>query len=404
MASHSFQEKVEFILLLARSLQACGAAAHHLERALSKVGRRLDMDSEYLAFPTGLLASFSAGTEHRSVVLRFQPGQIDLSRLSRIDEAADRVIDGQLSLEQGIKALEAIAASSDPYPRIVQVIAYALASAGFVTALKGSWADLIAATAIGWMIGIMDVWGQKWTSFQQLFPAAACFLATVLATIVAPSLRTLTPDIVILSSIIVLIPGLALVVSFVELSTKNLIAGTARLAGATGDLLKLVFTVAITKKLLPGSDTPTLVGSQSPLPPWMELLGVAGLALGFSLLFRVRPKHFISALLVSVSAYGMARLGSERLGLELSFFVTGAFVAVSSNVLARLLKRPGLITLLPGIILIVPGSINYRGFVSMFKQDVMDTVRTTFSVVIIAVSLVAGLFFGNTIVPPRRSL
>jgi uncharacterized membrane protein YjjP (DUF1212 family) len=404
MVSHTFREKVEFILLLARSLQACGAAAHHLERALSKAGRSLGVHSEYLAFPTGILASFSSGSEHRSVVLRLQPGQVDLSRLSRIDEAADQVIDGQLSLDQGIKALERIAAAADDYPKIIQVLAYALASGGFVTALKGSWTDLIAASLIGCTIGLMDVSGHRWPRFQQLFPAAACFLATVLATTLAPWIRTLTPDIVILSSIIVLIPGLALVVSFVELSTKNLIAGTARLAGAIGDLLKLVFTVAITKKLLPGPDAASTLSSHNQLPAWMEILGVAALALGFIVLFRVRPKHFISAFCVSIAAYGIARLGSERLGLELSFFVAGATVAMSSNLLARLLHRPGLITLLPGIILIVPGSINYRGFVSMFQQDVMDTVRTSFAVVIIAVSLVAGLFFGNTIVPPRRSL
>jgi uncharacterized membrane protein YjjB (DUF3815 family) len=60
--------------------------------------------------------------------------------------------------------------------------------------------------------------------------------------------------------------------------------------------------------------------------------------------------------------------------------------------------------MLPGIILIVPGSINYKGFIAMFERDVMDTVTTVFTVVIIAVSIVAGMFFGNTVVPPRRSL
>lgn len=403
-SSESLNAKVEFINLLAKSLQKCGAAAHNLERALSSVGRGLGIGHQFIAFPTGIIGSFSEGGAHRSTVVRFKPGEIDLSKLSQIDGIADQVLAGKLSVEEGTEQITAINAQKDDYSRIVQVLAYTLASGGFVTALKGSVYDLIAAMMLGLIIGFMDVFGRKYSVHEQLFPAAAACLATVAAISFGTILPTLSTDLVILAAIVVLLPGLTLVIAFVELSTKNLIAGTARLAGATGDLLKLVFTIAITKKIMAGNVQLGLPTGEFALPWWAEGAGVIALALGFIVLFRVSPRHFLSAFIVSVISYTVAKVGAVHLGTELSFFATGALVALVSNSIARILHRPGLITLLPGIILIVPGSINYRGMTSMFQNNVMDTVQTSFSVVIIAISLVAGLFFGNAVVPPRRSL
>ena len=404
MINGTLNDKVDFIILLARSLQSSGAAAHHLERALSNAGKRLGLGNQYLAFPTGLIGSFHIGDDHRSIVIRFKPGNIDLSKLSRIDEMADSVLGGQYSLKEGMSRIEAINNQADDYPIVLQILAYAVASGGFVAALKGSPADLIASSALGICIGALDVFGRRLALFDQLFAGVGTCLATVVALLLGRSIPSLAPDLVILASIVVLLPGLTLIIAFVELSTHNLIAGTARLAGATGDLLKLVFTIAITKKLMTDSTGLSMPDGSHALPVWTESLGVVGLAVGFLILFRVRPKHTLSAFTVSVLAYAVAKFGATRLGTELSFFATGAFVAVVSNLLARILLRPGLITLLPGIILIVPGSINYRGMTSMFQNNVMDTVQTSFSVVIIAISLVAGLFFGNAILPPRRSL
>lgn len=112
-----------------------------------------------------------------------------------------------------------------------------------------------------------------------------------------------------------------------------------------------------------------------------------------------------SAFLVSGASYSIACTGTNYLGTELTFFVAGALVAIVSNNRSHVsLKRPGMTTMLLGIILIVPGSINYKGIIAMFERDVMDSVTTVFTVVIIAGPIFAGMLFGNTVVPPRRSL
>ena len=58
----------------------------------------------------------------------------------------------------------------------------------------------------------------------------------------------------------------------------------------------------------------------------------------------------------------------------------------------------------PGIILLVPGSVGLRSLFFVFERDVYLGLDTAFSLVVLLASLVAGLLFGNVLVSPRRSL
>jgi uncharacterized membrane protein YjjB (DUF3815 family) len=57
----------------------------------------------------------------------------------------------------------------------------------------------------------------------------------------------------------------------------------------------------------------------------------------------------------------------------------------------------------PGILLLVPGSIGYRSLNALMEREVVSGIETAFSMLVIAVSLVAGLLMSNA-VTPRRSL
>jgi uncharacterized membrane protein YjjB (DUF3815 family) len=56
------------------------------------------------------------------------------------------------------------------------------------------------------------------------------------------------------------------------------------------------------------------------------------------------------------------------------------------------------------MILLVPGSVGFRSLSFVFERDVFLGLDTAFTVITVLISLVAGLLFGNLLVPPRRSL
>jgi uncharacterized membrane protein YjjB (DUF3815 family) len=125
---------------------------------------------------------------------------------------------------------------------------------------------------------------------------------------------------------------------------------------------------------------------------------------GVSVLFRARPRDWGWIGLTGTLAYVGSRLGSEVLGTQLGAFVGALTVGLVTNLLARVRNRPAVITLVPAIMVLVPGSIGFRSMESLLARDVLAGVDTAFSMLMVAVALVAGLLFANALVQPRKAL
>jgi uncharacterized membrane protein YjjP (DUF1212 family) len=91
----------EFVVRLAQALHQHGMACHHLESLIGRVAAQLRLDAHLLSLPTAFLASFAGpqlGSEHRAVILRLEPGSMDLSRQSQVTLLARAVAKGELCL------------------------------------------------------------------------------------------------------------------------------------------------------------------------------------------------------------------------------------------------------------------------------------------------------------------
>ena len=79
-------------------------------------------------------------------------------------------------------------------------------------------------------------------------------------------------------------------------------------------------------------------------------------------------------------------------------------VGLFANLVARHAKRPASLPLLPGIVLLVRGSLGFKSLLSMLEHNVLTGVETAFRMALIAVALVTGLLVAGAIVSPRRPL
>jgi uncharacterized membrane protein YjjB (DUF3815 family) len=67
--------------------------------------------------------------------------------------------------------------------------------------------------------------------------------------------------------------------------------------------------------------------------------------------------------------------------------------------------RPGALVRVPGIIMLVPGSARLRGVMHLVQQqDVAVGQDAALAVLNILLALLAGLLFGNLLLPTRRNL
>ncbi|MEM8932542.1 MAG: threonine/serine exporter family protein, partial [Acidobacteriota bacterium] len=193
-------------------------------------------------------------------------------------------------------------------------------------------------------------------------------------------------------------------VAMTELATRNLISGAARLAGALLMFMTMGFGFAAGSQMgnaLFGA--PTAVVPMAPAP-WTEIPALLVTGGALLVLFRAHPREYIWFVLAGGVALFGSRAGTEWIGPELGALVGALLVGAGSNLFGRWRDAPSAITMMPGLMLLVPGSLGFRSVASLVEHDTLSGMQTAFTVVLVAISLVTGLLVANVVVPPRRVL
>jgi uncharacterized membrane protein YjjP (DUF1212 family) len=390
---------------LGGALHRYGVAAHRLEEALTLVAARLGVRGQFFVTPTAIFASFKAGADpDRVVLVRSRPGEVDLGRLARLEEVIDDLLGGRASPARALRRVAGIVAAPEPYGPLSTTIAFALTSAGATRFFGGGAREIAAALLIGLSIGVLARLFARRPGAARLFEPLAAALATLMAWTAASLAGPVSAELAVLGGLIVLIPGLSLTVAMNELATLNLVSGTARLMGAAMTFLGIGFGVALGTRLADLALPIPVAVDPAGLPEWT--LGVALLVtpLALAILLRARPRDAGWVLLGAIVAYLGARMGTRLLGPELGVCLGALMIGLFSNACARHFSRPASVPLVPGILLLVPGSIGFRSVRSLLDQDVIAGMHLAFSMAMVAVGLVTGLLLANILLPPRRSL
>ncbi len=402
-ARERLDEAEAFTLQLGVALHRYGVPSHRLEAALSQVAQRLGVTGAFFSMPTGLIVAFGDGAEQRTRVERVEPGELDLGKQGALDEVAREVGEGVMSPAEGARRIEAIVSRPPPYGRLTTTVAFAVASATAVMYLGGGFGDMLACLGIGVVISGLATLAGRSPSLGRLFEAAAALTCALLAKGLASLGLVTALHSVIVAGLIVLLPGLSLTTALNELAMRHLVAGTARLANACVVFVQLGFGVALGLQL--GNLWPPAPAvALSPVPAWLPWVALPLAAWPFMVLFRARRRDLWPIVASGFLAVGGAKLGAALLGPMLGGFLGALMVGLGSNAWARYTRRPAASTLVPGLILLVPGSLGMTSLRSLLERNVIGGVETAFTMTLVAIALVAGLLIANALLPARRSL
>jgi uncharacterized membrane protein YjjP (DUF1212 family) len=405
-----FEDRVRFLCELARHLHQAGTSAPRLEAAINDVGARLSLSCQSLSTPTSVILSVAdrragdnALAEHTQV-LRLAPGDVDLRVLAHVDRVAEQVANGEIDIVAGHAALNELRPRRGPLANGAMVASYGLASGGIAVLLGGAAADAMVAAGVGTAIGGLSLLLPGRPNLAAGFEAIIGFLAAFAVFVLHAYWTPLSVNSVTIAALIVLLPGLMLTTAVNELATQHLVSGIARLAGASTVLLKLGFGIAAANQLAHSMALDLKPVPAAPLPPQAEWIALGMASIAFCVLFRAAKRDWLLVMASAWLGYLCTRFGGKAFGAEFGVFFAGLVVGCVSNFYATRFNRPGALVRVPGIILLVPGSVGLRSLFFVFERVVYLGLDTAFSLVVLLVSLVAGLLFGNVLVPPRRSL
>jgi uncharacterized membrane protein YjjP (DUF1212 family) len=393
-----------FIIKLGKTMHEYGTPSHHLERLLIDTTNLLGLQGTFMATPTAINFAFWRHGSDQEVthLARVEPNDIDLNRLSQTHDLAEKVIQQQISLEEGIAELHHIRHAPDPYPQWLNCIMWGLSSAGFAALCSTGFTDIIVSLFAGLLVFALILITQKYPRYQEsLEPASAFFIALISSGLASLGFNVNLP-VVILSGIIIFIPGLSMTLGLRELAARQLVSGTARVMDATMMMFKLFFGAVFGLALgnLLWEITPhTAVPS---LSIWVNYIAVVVLTCTLLVLFKVRAKDLFWSFLAGVIAYSGTMLGNRYFGVDLGSFFGAMVVGIYANAYARINNTPSHVVLLTGVVLLVPGSKAYMELSSVvIGQEILSNSLSGAQVFLSFISIVAGLIFANAVIPPK---
>lgn len=393
------------MLALAEALHEHGVPAHRLEEGLARVARALGLSAQFLSTPTAMHVAIGQGADQRVFLRRTTTERFDLDTLTQLDAVVDGVAAGWMTVREATARLRSSRKHRPRYGPAAMRWASAAASATASVFLGGDGPELLTSALLGWGVGRISQWTALLPRARTVHEPLVALVVSAVVTMLASAWPGLSAAVVLVSALIMLVPGLTLTTAMTELAAGHLVSGTARLAGAMTVMLTMLFGAALGRWLggvVPIEPVLSSAGPSLPSGSWVAAIAAATVA--FTVLLGARSRDAGWIAVACGLSYGAARLGAGVLGPELGAFVGAASVAGAANLFARARRRPAALLRLPGLLLLVPGSLGFRSLDSLMLADTVAGTDGMFRAAMIAVALATGTFVADLLVPSRREL
>ena len=402
-----FDEVCRFIIKLGESAHGYGSTAARLEMFLSQLTRAFGIEGVFRSSPTDIVFAFQkSGDQEQRIHLSDFPGTgLDLAKLAMVGDLVDSVVARTVSISEAMTRLDSISKTPPQWGVLASALGYALVGSGLAVLFSLTWWDVLFATLLSLVVyGMVWYSGRSGPVWAEWLPLSSAFVTGVLAAAARIWVPELNVVMVIVAAVAVLLPGFTISLGLIELVGKHVASGSANLMSGIVYLVKQIsgawLGVGMMSMLfsVPAATAGTPIDGQ-----WLWLF-MPLLIIALCLCFQTSRRDFLAACVGIAVAYGGILLGSAIEGSNLGNLVGTIVAVVFANLWARKTGRPTSIVLLPAIILLVSGSIGFRGLASMAVGQFEFGEQQFVQMFIVALTIAAGLLVGNTISRPQATL
>ncbi|MBK1831984.1 threonine/serine exporter family protein [Verrucomicrobiaceae bacterium R5-34] len=410
MTEEEYLKKAAFVSELGLALHECGATSHRIEKHLTNLCGVLGINGSFLINATSITSCFwlHDKTDQHIHIERVHPADGDLGKLELIDALVDQVESGECNFSQARDELQQIFRMGPSYGHFTSLIGAVVLSASFAALMSFNYNNVIVAALATIVIFYLNKLGGKVDRLSDTIEIVSAMLAGIMATGIAAIGVKINVPFVILSTIVIFIPGLALTTSLSEIACRILISGTSKLVHAVMTLFKLYFGsilgVGIGVLLWGAGAGDDLHGIHN-MPQWKTLPAIALLSISLTVCFNIRPQRMLWCAVAALIGFYVARSGEQHFGVASGMFLGAFCVGIFANFYANLSRIPSSIILSGGLVVLVPGSKTYLLLNSWITgEQIADHYTNGTQAFLIFISLVIGLLFANAVLPTKKSL
>jgi uncharacterized membrane protein YjjP (DUF1212 family) len=392
----------ELLLRFARVGHEAGYPTADLEERILALARAVGLeDAQISVTPTVIDVTVGPLRAQRSYTLRVRPSAVDLDRVARLDDLVQDILEGRLDTDGALTWLEALRDLPLRRPWPILLAAYAVAGAALTPVLGGGWREAVTAALVGLIVGAVAIATRGVVRAEPIAAPIAAVSASFSATALTKLGINASPDLVTLAALVTFLPGMTLTIGMRELASEHLQSGVANMASALVQLLGLVFGVEIGRSIALNWFGP--VGQIAPHPGFngWHLLAAIAAGLAFTLTLRARYSDAYIMCTATVLALAANETGAALFGKQAAAFVAALAIGVVGNLAGARLHRSALVFIVPGVLMLVPGSAGYNSILNLVTDQTISGVTAGFDTFVTAISIAYGLMVSSVVLPRR---
>jgi len=385
-------EFAAMLVSLGGAMVQVGQATNDVDLTLTRIAAAYGSpETSVVILPTVILVH--VGGARATEMAPISVSSLRLDQAGRTARLVTRALRAELTPQEVLDEIAEMRSAPPRFGSRLMVVGHILLTLGFGLTLNPTLASIPAYAVLGAAVGILILLSRRLPTLSAILPVVAAFVVTLLAGLLLAGslggnlLRVLTPPLV------TFLPGLLMTIAAIELTSNQIIAGASRIVYGLAQLALLTFGVFAALSVL-GDFTNRLFLSQVPLGPWSRWVGVLLAAIGYHLFASAPRGSFKWILLCVYCAFGAQTLARLLLTPELSGFVGALVVVPLTSFLARFRTAPpSVVTTLPSLWLLVPGSVGFLGVGSLATGGPAAgqlLVSTAISLLSIAIGMLVG--------------
>lgn len=386
-----------FLITLGEGLIDCASPVAEVTRTLEEIARVNGFPgTQVIALPTAILVTVPGAEQSQTQAAAAGVRSFRLDQVEDVLQIAERARRGEVGPVAGMGLLQQAVHAAPPYPKPVLLGGYVVYSVGLALILGANLPDLLVAGVMGALVAVVQVATARTSGYLQAlvvltsaFAVSAVVFGLVRAGAPIDVLSSLVPPLVLF------LPGAMLTTAVIDLATRQMIAGSARLAAGAMQLVLLALGISGAAGLV-GVRASAIAEAPGqalgPLGPW---LGVFVFVVGVALYQCVRIRSVPWVCAVVVVGYAGQVIGGLFFGGVMSALV-GAAVMTPLALYAAGQRNgpPALVSFLPGFWVLVPGALGLVGVTQTLDGTATDGLGTIMTAGATMVAISLGVLVG----------
>ncbi len=391
------EDPESFLLICAKALHESGLPAHRLERMLEIASLKMGLKADFFISPGSIFASFNVGYQVVTHLKKVGEASLHLEKIDRIESLLSDVSNSKISIESGIQQLENIQTSATNYNGWITTLFFGISTGSAACVFGGGILEIVCSFIIGIGINGLFSFVRVFPRIEKLIVFIAAFYAFVIASVFNSLFIGFNKEVATICGLILLIPGFSFTVAITEMVNNHLISGLSKFTHSFVIFVMLALGIGVADKLMHVMLITTPKISAFILPSWSIAIALIGVPVGFIVLLKAKRSDALWISFACWLSYIMFSFTSSFVDAPIAVFLSSVLLGFASNLFAKIKKRNSAIMLVPGMILLVPGSLGFFSISNLLQSNIVEGIEIALKMLTTSMALVMGIIVSDVL-------